>query len=500
MKSQFEQFIDEALKSPEKLETKTPSNEYLNYQTQKIIQSSKKRLKIASNFIKMGIAATIIAAPALATARDLITSKYQDEMRQVVKASQDKGYLTAKINVNIKENKTSGARYDSFMPSENRADILSQKGCDVTITLSQTGDRVYMAHYDDIKELTAPKNDMQKKLSREFILLHETSHCQFETMDEVFLIKGNPKLQKEVNYYFKHTYGSLMSDSAYLMLNENFADTYAAVQLLKIYGDNLDVKSVIHQTSLERQDNDLSSAMTGRIDSHYTHFSLHEVLTKENMDKIKATSDPAQLRQIALEISNKGTFTVLATYSDALQTLFEQYSMIESTLLNANNNSITSFYAASNANSKIKFNQISTDASFFQQLGNEVLKKINLDRKLDKNKNIALFSEEEIIKLREVAKDVFHSRYENEFEKIDEVADKFKKYITDNHKTVLEQKTDIETTLEKLEEKRVGMLKSYDVRLKELEGMGNLFEKINVLKNIQSLRPDTSNSSNFSPS
>ena len=60
MKSQFEQFIDKALKSPEKLETSSSSNGYLNHQTQKVIQSSKRGLKIASNFIKMGIAATII--------------------------------------------------------------------------------------------------------------------------------------------------------------------------------------------------------------------------------------------------------------------------------------------------------------------------------------------------------------------------------------------------------------------------------------------------------
>lgn len=502
MKSKFENFINEVLKSPEKVEIQRSSNEYLNYQTQKVIASSKKGLKIASNFIKMGIAATIIAAPALASAagNDLTTSKYQDEMRQVVKETQQKGYLTAKTNVAIKENKTSGARYDSFQPSENHAEVLNKKSCDVTITLSQTGDRVYMAHDDDIKELTAPKNEMQKKLSREFLLLHETSHCEFETMNEVFVIKGNPQLQKEVNYYFKHTYGSLMSDSPYIMLNENFADTYAAVQLIKLYGDTKDVKSVINQTSLERQDQDLSNAMTGRLDSHYTHFSLHELLTKENIDKIKTTSDPTQLRQLALEIANKGTFTVLSTYSDALPTLFEQFSMVQSTLLNANNNSIKNFYSAQHLDTQFGANQPNVTVSFFQQLGSEVLKKAPLERKFDADKHVDGLSKDEITKLQEVAKEVFQEKYGDEFEKIDDIGNQFKKYITDNHQPVLSQKTDVATTLEKLEEKRVVMLKEHATREHQLDNMGNFFDKFNILKNIQSMRGDPSKTSTMKPS
>ena len=502
MKSQFEQFIQEALKSHEKVEIQRSSNEYLNYQTEKAIQNSKKGLKIASSFIKMGIAATIIAVPALAAAggNDLTTSKYQDEMRQVVKVSQEKGYLTAKMNIDIKENKYTGERYGAENHGINQADVMSKASCDVTITLSKTGDRAYMAHDDDIKELTAPKNEMQKKLSREFMLLHEASHCQLETMKDVFLIKGNPQLQKDVNYYFKHAYGTESSDSPYFMLNENFADTYAAIQLLKLYGDTPDVKAVLHATSLEREDQDLSNGATKKLDSHYTHFSLQEVLTKDNLNKIKSTSDPAELRQIALEIANKGTFTVFSTYAEVLPALFEQNSMIDSTLINAVHNSVSALLESSTSKFKLSFNKPSEDVSFFKQLGQETANKAQLKRTYNSNKEVADLSLPEQTKLRETSRNVFHERYGDEFEKIDAVSEQFKKYIVNNHKPVLEQKTAIKTTLEQLEEKRVVMLKNYELRGKEIENSGNFMDKANVLKNIQSLRPDTSKTSTFNPS
>jgi hypothetical protein len=369
MKSKFEQFISEVLKSPEKVEIQHSSNEYLNYQTEKAIQTTKSGLKIASSFIKMGIAAAIIAAPALAAAGELTTSKYQDELRQVVKVSQDKGYLTAKMNIDVKENKYTGERYGAENHAINQADVMSRASCDVTITLSKTGERAYMAHDDDIKSLIAPKNETQKKL-----------------------------------------------------------------------------------------------------------------------------------RQIALEIANKGTFTVFSTYAEVLPELFEQNSMIDSTLINAVNNSVSNFLDSNNLKFKLGFSKPSEYVSFFKQLGYDTINKANLKRKYDSDKQIADLSPEEQIKLRAISRDVFHERYGDDFEKIDAVSDQFKKYITSNHKPVLDQKTDTKTIFAQLEEKRVVMLKEYEVRAKELESTGSFMDKANVLKNIQSLRPDTSKTATFSPS
>lgn len=456
--------------------------------------------KIAKHFIKMGITALITTIPFVSFASDFKTSKYQEDMRQTVKILQKKGYIEPRINVFIKENKSIGDRYDIFVPAENYSAILNKNSCDVTITLSKTGDRAYLSQRNDIKDLTSPKNENQKKISREFMLLHEVSHCQFETFNDVFLIKNNPQLQKEVNFYFKHAEGSSSSASPYLLLNENFSDTYAAIQLLKIYGDTKDVKHVINQISLERQDDDLLRPSIEPIDSHYTHFSLLEVLKEESINKIKSISQPEELMRFALEIANKGTFTVLSTYQDSLDSLFEKESMLESTLMNVHNNSIINFLASNDFKNKSKLiKENITELTFFQQLGNEVIQKVKLKRKYDNKKQIAPLSETEIIQLTELSEIVLLAKYEDAFKKIDSVSSDFKKYILSEHEPVLNQKISSATTKQEMIEKRIGMLNEYKIRSFEIEKIIDSTNKLDILEKIKDLRPRLIKTINYNP-
>lgn len=499
MNTQFEQFIKKASQSPEDVQIIQSSNKYLNYQTKLAIVASKKRMKLASNFIKMGITATLISIPLLASAGlELATSKYQDEMRDVIKISQEKGYLKSNINLSIKEALTD-SRYNRLTESENHSNIIDKEKCDVTITLSSKGDTVFMADSENLKAITANQNEEQKKISRHFLLLHEASHCEFSKTKDVFLIKDNPQLQKEVNYYLKHAWGTDQIDSPYSLLNENFADTYAAVQILKIYGATSDVKKVLNNMLLERQDMDLSYSVGGKVDSHYTHFSLAELLKKENMEDIKNTSKPEELKTLALKISNQGTNTVLATYSDILPGLFEQQTMIDSTLINANNNSISAFIASNTLKINLEAVQTSSTLSFFEQLGNEVLLKNPIPRSYNTSKAVVSWTESQIKQMTELSSSVFKNRYENEWEKIEDVSNKFINYVKTTTTPDLNEKTDVSTTFAELEIKKLKIIKEHQERSIELDSIGGFFNKIKSLQNIQNIRGDMSSSKKLTP-
>lgn len=373
-------------------------------------------IKKASHFIKMGTLAFLMTNHAFAGTMELNTSKYQGEMQEAIKQAQDKGYLSQAIKTQVKEVQTS-QRYIPDLRSINQSNTLA-KQCEVIVSFSKSGDTVLMATDKDIQNKTNPQNNIQKQLAREFILLHEANHCEFASLKDVFLIEGQNQLQKDVNYYFKHMVGNELTDSMYSLLNENFADTYASIQLIKLYGSNQDVLQIINNTLLDRQDMYLINTAQEKLDSHFTHISLLEILKEKNIEKINSFNNPDELKIFALEIANIGTKKILAQFPEHVTSMLEKTAMINSTFSNAEAKSIQHFI---NKDS-------SPEETFFSQLGNETLKISNLKRKFKNNRPIALTQEQEL-KLVTNSKNVFELQFENKFEEIEKITIAFKSHL-----------------------------------------------------------------------
>lgn len=391
-------------------------------------------IKKVSHFIQMGTLAFLMASSVFADNIASSTSKYQGEMKKAIKQAQDKGYLNKDIKIQVKEVNANGI-YKPDLTASNQSNILA-KQCEVIVSISKSGDTVLVATDKDIQDKTNPQNNIQKKMAREFILLHEASHCEFSSFKDVFLIDKQPELQKDVNYYFKHMVGNEQTDSMYSLLNENFADTYASIQLIKLYGANKDVLHIINKTVLERQDTYLTYTAQEKLDSHFTHMSLIKTLKEENIEKINITNKSEALKRLALEIANIGTKQILAQFPEHVTSMLEKTAMINSTFSNAEEKSIQYFIN----------NESSKQDTFFSQLGDEALSISKVKRKFKNNQAIALTQEQEL-NLVMNSKNVFEIKFENKFEEIEKItislkshleSFKIKNFDTEKHKFIQE--------------------------------------------------------------
>jgi len=170
-----------------------------------------------------------------------------------------------------------------------------------------------------LKEVTGASNEKQENLRTEYITYHETSHCKLYEVKNPFKAEDKDA-EYMLNKYFQYSrpsYGSKHGDSRlYYILQENFADTSAFIQLIKAHGADKDVLSTMQKIQVERSDAANAYNKNGLI-AHNTEFSLKEVLKEENIKKILATNDPEVLLEMALKISNDGMWKSIKTHNNS---------------------------------------------------------------------------------------------------------------------------------------------------------------------------------------
>jgi uncharacterized OsmC-like protein len=168
-----------------------------------------------------------------------------------------------------------------------------------------------------LKEVTGPSNEKQEQLRTSYITYHETSHCKLYEVKNPFRA-ADKDAENALNNYFQlsqTSYDSKHGDiGIFFMLQENFADTFAYMQMIKDHGVGKDVLSTLQKIQVERSDAANEHNKNGLI-AHNTEFSLKEVLKEENIKKIMATESQEELQELALKIANNGMWKSIKTHN-----------------------------------------------------------------------------------------------------------------------------------------------------------------------------------------
>ena len=310
-------------------------------------------------FITLGLTCLVMANYNISFAQE---TNFSQEANEVIKKSLQKKFLTSsiKVYVNSEKNNNSYAR--------NKMTYMEQIGnkCNVYLYYDKNGIQLEEMN-KQIQEISNFSNKEEQKLFRIFVILHESSHCEFLNMNNVFLLP-NKELEKKVNYYFKYMQDSQQMSSLYTLLNENFADTYAAIQLIKIYGNNNSTLNVLNNFTTIRETLKFSAfEQQDKIDSHFTDGSLENILKSENLKQIEITTSPEQLKELALTIANEQINKIISSNLDRTKTLFKE-DVVAKSLLGA-------FFYQIKAN-----NLYCTEDSFYQKTAFSMLqeqKKLN---------------------------------------------------------------------------------------------------------------------------
>lgn len=196
-----------------------------------------------------------------------------------------------------------------------------------------------MNQRDFFKEVIQDSNAVQEDLRVAFITYHEASHCKMYEIKEPFKA-DNPKVQKALNDFFQFSNKSFtngedsMDHGLYYILQENFADAFGYIQLIKNHGVNADTLSVMQKMQIERTE--IAHTHNNKsIIAHNTDFTLKELLKEENIKKIMATDNIQDLEEMALQIANKGMWKSVRTHAQIDQVV--NYQSLETgalTLLN----------------------------------------------------------------------------------------------------------------------------------------------------------------------
>lgn len=159
------------------------------------------------------------------------------------------------------------------------------------------------------------KNKNQIMLAQQFVALHESFHCEFRSINEPIVVQGKDRdFNKKINYLLKdEVTHALLNKIAYIdLLNENFADVAATLAMIKQYGvDNQDVNDVINTIILLRH----IDYIRDEVDIHFSHFSMQDAFSKNTfseLSNINPNSFNSDFKNLALKISNNGTFKVIS--------------------------------------------------------------------------------------------------------------------------------------------------------------------------------------------
>lgn len=184
--------------------------------------------------------------------------------------------------------------------------------CQVNVYIEKDGVSLRLTNTADIIELTKIQNDEQLTMNQKFLLAHESGHCEFSTIQNPIIIPGKTE---EVNNKLSHVlrdqiHDNTLNNISYMsLLNENYADISAAYALIKEYGqNNKNLDYILNSFIIQRQDNYFVTPL----DTHFTHFSLHEALKQENIDKMLNIQNSEDMRKFILTIANKGVLQVAA--------------------------------------------------------------------------------------------------------------------------------------------------------------------------------------------
>lgn len=286
-----------------------------------------------NKFLALGLAAVTLANGFAAPTNANENFEYfKSHIEHNIETSFDAGLLTKDIHLHVKKVDVDHKDYTVLTKANNSMVSRADGTCDVHIGLSHDGHVLSLGHHKDVIDLASPQNLQQIKYNNEFIGLHESSHCEFKTILEPILVKGNTEVQKQINYFYKYSSSPDTNLDIYHAIGENFADVYSAIQMIKKHGINDDLLHVIKAKQFERHDLALFAGSKDSVRSHHTSFSLGEVLQPEMLKQIQATDNVDALKDLALSIANHGVHKAMNTNENGIHQAMNLENIITGTI------------------------------------------------------------------------------------------------------------------------------------------------------------------------
>lgn len=273
----------------------------------------------------------------------------KSSVQNIIKKQIDKGIYTEKSE--IKLNVVQAKKVTLYNPEtrqdyeKDEYDLTGNNSerfgdmCRINLAVDNAGNIPFLGHDEKLMVATKFQNEKQKNIARQFIALHEQSHCEFSTIHNPVLLKGgNSELIEQSNMFLKDfevlaiNWGNGNKALNYLTtVNESYSDVSAMIALIQEYGANdSDLKYVLKAIEVQRNDNYLQAGA----EVHDTHISIQKLLTKENLEKIPTLKDAKSLKAFALEIANDGVQNLMTQRKDFVEATFTQENFSFAVMVN----------------------------------------------------------------------------------------------------------------------------------------------------------------------
>jgi len=242
-------------------------------------------------------------------------TQIKESISSILQKQIDKGLFSehSDISIQIKKTEKSSKNEESHL-IENDLERVGNI-CKMRLTFDEKGNIPFLGKGDEIKIATQLKNERQKEIARQFVALHEQSHCEFSAIENPIKIKGEShEYEQKMGHYLKDLdalylgFGESTKLSYIKTINESYADVSAMVALIKEYGkDDKDLQYVLKSIGTQRHEAYLNVGA----ESHDTHVAIRKLLTSENLSKIDSINTQKEFRDFVLTIANDGVQTLL---------------------------------------------------------------------------------------------------------------------------------------------------------------------------------------------
>lgn len=273
----------------------------------------------------------------------------KSSVQTIIKKQIEKGMYTESSEINLKIvepkkvtlfNKETKEDYekDEYDLSGNTSQRFGDI-CKINLAVDNFGNIPFLGHDKELMDVTKFQNERQKEIARQFIALHEQSHCEFGSIANPVVLKGaNAQLVAQSNMFLKDfevmniNWGSGGKELNYLTtVNESYSDVSAMIVLIQEYGANdPDLKYVLKAIEVQRNDNYLQVGA----EVHDTHIAIQKLLTPKNIEKIDTLKDAKSLKAFALEIANDGVQNLMTQRKEFADKAFSKENFAFSVMVN----------------------------------------------------------------------------------------------------------------------------------------------------------------------
>lgn len=285
-------------------------------------------------FLLVGAMMTGIFSMSHAETNKISEKEIQQNLETLFKNKINQGFFSEKSIITAKIIKNNNKNQDYESTSTRLGDI-----CKIAVFFDKKGNIDYLGKDEELKEITKLKNETQREMARNFLFLHEQSHCEFSAIEDPVRLEGmSDELNKKVNYALKDldvisvfSNDGIKEISYIHNLSESYSDVSAITLLIKEHGlENNDLQYLIKTIEVQRKDKYIQTSSG----DHNTHTSIEILLKPENIEKINDLSNIKDFQDFVLKVANEGVQKIMFEKKETTERSFSSNNFSFSVLAN----------------------------------------------------------------------------------------------------------------------------------------------------------------------